>query len=170
MKTLILILALCTSLSILAQEKNKTIVDDKLDKKVLIGLCDREGLESEVFQEYYKKGYEAYQTDSAVIQKIKELKKGVEIAIVMATWCHDSKEQVPKFYKILDEAGIRDSKITLISVDRSKTAGDVDISDLDIQRVPTFIFYKKGREIGRIVESPTSLLEKDMLLILTMGS
>ena len=158
------------SLGLAAQEKNKIIVDDELNEKVLIGLCDREGLESEVFNEYYKKEYEAYTTDSAVIRKLRDMKKGVEIAVVMASWCHDSKEQVPRFYKIVDEVGIRDSKITLISVDRAKTAGEMDIADLDIQRVPTFIFYKKGREIGRIVESPTSLLEKDMLLILTMGS
>ena len=158
------------SLCLAAQEKNKNIVDDELNEKVLIGLCDREGLESEVFNEYYKKEYEAYTTDSAVIRKLRDMKKGVEIAVVMASWCHDSKEQVPRFYKIVDEVGIRDSKITLISVDRAKTAGEMDIADLDIQRVPTFIFYKKGREIGRIVESPTSLLEKDMLLILTMGS
>jgi len=170
MRPLILILACVFSLGLFAQEKNKIIVDDELNKKVLIGPCDREGLESEVFNEYYKKEYEAYTTDSAVIQKLRDMKKGVEIVVVMASWCHDSKEQVPRFYKIVDEAGIRDSKITLISVDRAKTAGDMDIADLDIQRVPTFIFYKKGRDIGRIVESPTSLLEKDMLLILTMGS
>lgn len=170
MKPLLIVISLILSTVVLAQEKNKIIVDEKLNKKVLIGPCDRDGLQSEVFAEYYKKEYGAYELDEANIKKIKALKKGVEIVIVMASWCHDSKEQVPRFFKILDEAGIKDSKLTLIAVNREKTAGETDISTLDIQRVPTFIFYKKGREIGRIVESPTSSLEKDMLLILTMGS
>ncbi len=170
MKPLLIVITLILSTVVLAQEKNKIIVDEKLNKKVLIGPCDRDGLQSEVFAEYYKKEYGAYELDEANIKKIKALKKGVEIVIVMASWCHDSKEQVPRFFKILDEAGIKDSKLTLIAVNREKAAGETDISTLDIQRVPTFIFYKKGREIGRIVESPTSSLEKDMLLILTMGS
>lgn len=170
MKTYILIFALLFSTMAIAQKKNKVIVDEKLNKEVLIGTCDRKGLTSEVFGEHYQKQYKAYSLDSTSVEKIKELKKGVEIVTVMGTWCHDSKTQVPRFYKIIDAAGFRDSKLKLIAVDRAKTAGDTDISGMDIHRVPTFIFYKKGREIGRIVESPTSTLEKDILLILSMGS
>lgn len=170
MKSLLLILAVILSTVILAQEKNKIIVDEELNERVLIGPCDRDGLESEIFKEYYKNEYGDYKPDEAIVKKIKGLKKGVEIVIVMGSWCQDSEEQVPRFYKIIDQATIRDSKINLIAVNRAKTAGETDISALDIERVPTFIFYKKGREIGRIVETPTSTLEKDMLLILTMGS
>jgi hypothetical protein len=36
----------------------------------------------------------------------------------------------------------------------------------DITNVPTFIFYRNGKEINRIVESPVISLEKDMLSIL----
>ena len=170
MKPVVLIIAMMLSTLVVAQNKNKVIVDDKLNKKVLVGPCDRKGLESEVFIEYFQKEYKAYNIDSSAVARIKDFKKGVKVVTVMASWCHDSKMQVPRFYKIVDEAGIRESKLTLIAVDRAKTAGDTDISGLDVERVPTFIFYKKGREIGRIVESPTSSLEKDILLILTMGS
>ena len=165
--TLLLLLVLSTGLS--AQHKNRVVVDEKLQKEVLIGPCDRKGLESEIFNEYFQSEYEAYHIDRNAVEQIKDLKKGVEVLTVMGTWCHDSKMQVPRFYKIMDEAGIRESKLKLIAVDRAKTAGDTDISGLDVERVPTFIFYKKGREIGRIVESPTSSLEKDILLIFTMG-
>jgi tetratricopeptide (TPR) repeat protein len=37
---------------------------------------------------------------------------------------------------------------------------------LTIHRVPTFIFYKEGMEVNRIVESPVLSLEKDIAAIL----
>ena len=38
---------------------------------------------------------------------------------------------------------------------------------LKIELVPTIIFYKDGYEIGRIVETLTESLEKDLLKILS---
>lgn len=153
-----------------AQELNKVIVDEKYNKEVLVGMCDRSGLESGVFAEDFNKGYNDYVPDESIIKQLKKKKKGLEIVIVMASWCGDSKEQVPRFYKILDGMGFKDDKVKLIALDGAKTAGDTDISGLGIERVPTFIFYKDGRDIGKIVESPTgSSLEKDMLLILSLN-
>ncbi len=98
------------------------------------------------------------------------MKKGFEIVIGMASWCSNSEVQVPRFHKILDGISFKGSDIKLVAVDGAKTAGDIDISDLGIERVPTFIFYKGDREIGKIVESLTgSTLERDMLLILTLN-
>jgi thiol-disulfide isomerase/thioredoxin len=152
-----------------AQELNKVIADKNSGKEILIGKCNRDALTTDVFSMYYEKGYAAYAPDENVVRQLSKLRKGVDVVVVMGSWCHDSKEQVPRFYKILDDVGVKDSKIELICVDSEKSGGEADVSFLDIQRVPTFIFYKKGREIGRIVETPTSTLEKDMLLIFTMG-
>jgi hypothetical protein len=38
---------------------------------------------------------------------------------------------------------------------------------LNIERVPTFIFLKNKVEAGRIIETPVTSLEQDMLNILT---
>ena len=51
-------------------------------------------------------------------------------------------------------------------VDSQKTGGDVDISGLKIEKIPTFIFFKDDKEIGRIVESPEVNIETDLLKIL----
>jgi len=171
MKNIIFVLLLVFSSHLFAQELNKVIIDPKLEKEVLIGKCDREGLKSEVFAEYFNEGYNNYVPDANTIKQMKKRKKkkGISIVIVMGSWCGDSEEQVPKFYKILDEIGFKESKVELISVDGAKRAGDEDISGLNIQRVPTFFFYKDGREIGKIVETPTSSLEKDMLLIVSLN-
>ena len=169
MKSIIWIMLTFVSLATMAQDKNKVVVDEKSKSEILIGYCDRQGLNSEVFREYFNKEYDNYALDTKTIEQIQKLRKNLEIVVVMASWCHDSKVQVPRFYKILDEAKINDSKVSLIAVDSNKTTDDVDITSMNIQRVPTFIFYKKGNEIGRIVEKPNSTLEKDMLLILMMA-
>ncbi|MDD4177253.1 MAG: thioredoxin family protein [Bacteroidales bacterium] len=153
------------------QQTNKVITDAQSGKDILIGQCDRQALTNPAFADAYNEGYNSYVPDQEVINKLKKEKKNVQVVVVMGSWCDDSKTQVPHFYKIIDEAGIKDSDIRLISVDRQKKGGDVDVSSYDIQRVPTFIFYKHGREMGRIVESPTtSALEKDLLLIFSHGS
>lgn len=170
MKKLFLILVLFGFIAAYSQEPNKVIVDPQLKKKVLIGKCDREGLKTDVFEEHFAEGYASYHPDEKTIKQLKRLKKGVQIVVVMASWCSDSQEQVPHFYKVLDEIKFDEDHIELIAVDRNKTGGDFDVSGLDIKRVPTFVFYKEGRELGRIVESPSGSLEKDMLLIFMQGS
>ncbi len=170
MKLVVWILLMLVSMTAVAQDKNKVVVDEKRNSEILIGYCDRQGLNNAVFREYFKKEYENYALDTKTVEQILKLRKDLEIVLVMGSWCHDSKVQVPRFYKILDEAKIKDSKVMLIAVDSNKTAGDVDIASMNILRVPTFIFYKNGNEIGRIVESPNATLEKDMLLILMMAS
>ncbi|OQX75998.1 MAG: hypothetical protein B6D61_09460, partial [Bacteroidetes bacterium 4484_249] len=99
-----------------AQELNKVIIDPQLEKEVLIGKCNRDGLKSDVFAEYYNEGYNNYVPDANTLKQLKKRKKkkGISIVIVMGSWCGDSKEQVPKFYKILDQIGFKESKVELI--------------------------------------------------------
>jgi len=162
--TLSLVLTFFT-LSLIAQDLNKVVVDEKSQKEVLLGKCDRNGLNSDLFKEYFSKGYSGYTPDQSVINQLKKKKKGIKIMIVMGSWCGDSQDQVPAFYKILDEMKFEEINLELVAVDRTKTAGAYDISGLNIQRVPTFVFYRDNRELGRIVETPLGTLEKDMMVI-----
>ena len=90
--------------------------------------------------------------DKGIVKKLRKKRKGVEVVVVLATWCGDSKEQVPGFFKIVDQMKFDPAKVNIIAVDREKSGGDVDVSGLNIELVPTFIFYKEGRELGRIIE------------------
>ena len=83
----------------------------------------------------------------------------------MGTWCGDSKRETPHFYKILEEAGFNFKNLELITVNRSKRTPDNLQKGLNIFKVPTFIFYKNEKEIGRYVEYARESLEKDMLKI-----
>jgi len=99
MKFKFFFLVIFASTTVYAQEMNKIIVDKKSGKEILVGFCNREGLNSEIFADFFTEGYYDYTPDPDVIKKIKKLKKDLKITVVMATWCYDSKVQVPVFIK-----------------------------------------------------------------------
>lgn len=165
----ILVFALFILGSADAQELNKVVYDQKANQDILVGECNRERFQKEEFNALLKSD-QNYTPDMNTIRQIKKLRKDVEVIIVFATWCHDTQMQLPRFFRILDDAGFKEEKVRLYGVDTEKMAAGVDISWLEISRVPTFVFYKNGREIGRIVEKPSTSLEKDVLMILTLGS
>lgn len=149
-----------------AQELNQTVYDDEAGKQILIGSCDRSGLMAGEFGVYFDEYYQSYDPDKSALKGIRSEKEGVTVTIVLGTWCHDSKEQVPRFYKILDKLKWKEENIRQFCVNTSKKAEDIDMEGLDIVKVPTFIFYRNGKEIGRIIETPVKSLEEDMMMIL----
>lgn len=164
---MLFILVICAlSSSLIAQNINTEIRDPKLNKDVLVGFCNEIGLEKGEFGVYFKSQYEVYSPKAKTIQKIKAKINDYDIKIVFASWCSDSQLQLPRFYKILDLAEFKKSQLETIGVDRNKNAHIVDIADLNIELVPTFIIYKNGEEIGRIVETPRKTLESDLLKLI----
>jgi hypothetical protein len=163
-KSVLLFVLAVIPVIIFSQEINKKVVDPRLDKEILYGYCDRYGLEKGEFGKLFDEYYEIYEPDKATIDSLKLKKEGVEILIILGTWCSDSQEQVPKFFKILDKIKFNKKSVQMICVSRDKEAGEVETVNYNIQKIPTFIVYRRGREIGRIVESPYTSLEKDLLM------
>jgi thiol-disulfide isomerase/thioredoxin len=120
------------------------------------------------YSSWYIKEYEEYQFSSAVINQLQDISKDyLTIKIVMGTWCPDSRREVPRFMRILDIWKFPVSMVSFIGVDNAKLSTVGEYDKLGIQRVPTFIIYKNNIEAGRIIESPTTSLEQDMVNILT---
>lgn len=117
-------------------------------------------------KEKFETEYPAYQPDPTLADQLKALMKDIDTTIVLGKWCSDSQLQVPRFYKVLDDAGIDGSAITVICVDEMKKATGGEIDGMGIEHVPTFIFSSANKEIGRITEAPLFTLESDMVLIL----
>ncbi len=151
------------------QEMNQLVFSEITNSNILLGYCDRDGFAQAEFQAWFDMNYESYSPDQEVLKKLMKIDQHeLTIKIVLGTWCHDSRREVPVFYRVADEIGIPDEKLTLICVNRMKEFPGTDISSLEVNFVPTFIFYRSGTEIGRIIESPAKSLEKDMLKILTL--
>jgi hypothetical protein len=103
-----------------------------------------------------------------VVETLKSrLGDGLRIDVYLGLWCPDSRKHVPPFLKILDAAGVG-VPVRFLSVQRKPVKSIRYYSDeFQVERVPTFIFYRGGAEIGRIVENPNAGLLEDMLAILS---
>jgi hypothetical protein len=110
--------------------------------------------------------YDTVHVQTEFVDMIRQANSGVHVVVFLGTWCSDSRREVPRFLKIVDSAGISMDRITLHALDRKKTSPDGAEVRYGVERVPTFIFLKKEAEIGRIIESPKTTLEGDILTIL----
>ncbi|MDT0691053.1 thioredoxin family protein [Salegentibacter sp. F188] len=136
-------------------------------KDMLLGEFQREELKEEPFSRWFEAGYSDFDPNDEAMQTIKENISDYEITLVMGTWCVDSKRETPKFFKILDEANYDTEKLTSIAVDTNKsTPGDIQ-EELNVEMVPTIIFYKDGKEVNRFVEYPQESIEEDIAKIVS---
>ena len=164
MKNLLIItFFICAVIS--AQEKNKMITDQKTGKLMLIGACDRSAFADTSFSWWFNSGYDTYNADSLSLIELHDRLNGVEITIVMGSWCSDSRREVPRFFKILDKLNYDQKGLSLYCVDRDKKEPSGIVEKFSIKLVPTFIILRNKIELGRITESPEESLEKDLLKI-----
>lgn len=163
-KNIFIFILVCSAMSVNAQTTG-----DK--PKILYGICSKTDLMAAPFDTWFVKNHEAYIPDSAAVLSLKkEGFRNVSIRIFFGTWCGDSKREVPRFYKLLEAIGFPMDKVMLIATGASdslyKQSPQHEEAGLGIFKVPTFIFYKNGNEINRLVEFPSLSLERDMLAIL----
>lgn len=145
---------------------NRTTIDTTKMQEILIGPCDRNALFMPLFVEYWDLNYESYEVKPELVEKLNAYTGSYRVLIVFGSWCGDSQDQLPRFFKIADMIGL--DNIELIAVDRKKSAPGLEeqIIPLNIEKVPTFIVYIGDTEIGRIIETPQTTLEEDLLRIL----
>ncbi|MFH6602990.1 thioredoxin family protein [Maribacter algicola] len=155
--------------SSLAQEINRTKTDAR-GNEMLLGKIDKSGLTQGGYKAWFEKQFESYAVDPQPIKSIKNELNQHNITIFMGTWCGDSRREVPRFLKILETADYPMDRLTIVALDyekdQYKKSPGGEEKGLNIIKVPTFIFYKNGKAVNRIVESPVESLEKDMAAIL----
>ena len=151
----------------IVRTKAKQVTAAKNDSGYLIGIANKASFADASFKPWYDSRYAEYRTDAAIIEQLKPIINDYTIKGFMGTWCGDSKRGVPRFYKILEETGFDEDYFELITVGRNKKTPDNLQEGFDLIRVPTFIFFKDGKEVGRFVERPRETMEKDILKIIT---
>lgn len=167
---IILTLILCIVQLGNAQQLNHT-VKGKNGKEKLLGKINQKGLQQDSFATWFIPQYEMYEVDETTTSTIKKELKNYTVKLFMGTWCGDSKREVPRFLKILDKIDFPKENLTMIAVDHvkpnyKKSPGGEE-KGLNIIKVPTFILFKNGKEINRIIEYPVQTLEKDLEAIVT---
>lgn len=133
----------------------------------ILGYFKRSQITSSIHSEWFTDQYNNYSPAPDAVNKltITDMSQ-VTIKIVLGTWCPDSRREVPRFLKISDIINFPSDKITYIGVDNTKLSPIGEYESLAIERVPTFIIYRNNIEAGRIIETPVSSLEQDMVNIL----
>jgi len=143
------------------------IVPDTIDENMmLIGVINEEGLQNEEFIDWYKENYNDHILDTVSIKQIKPKLNELTIKVFMGTWCSDSQREVAALYKVLKKAEFDMNQLEVIALSQEKDTPNHLEKGFNIEYVPTIIFYKNDKEIGRYVEFAQKTLEKDILAIL----
>jgi thiol-disulfide isomerase/thioredoxin len=140
----------------------------------LIGTVSEDALRKEPYASWFVKNYDEYQPNQDIITQLKSYPPEgrlsiYKVKIFFGTWCGDTKREMPRFLKVLDQIGFPKSNITFIALDNDdknyKQSPTHEEKGMSIYRVPTFVFYEKGKEIARINELPVQSTERDLLQI-----
>jgi hypothetical protein len=115
----------------------------------------------------WQQKYDSFEPAADMVDAIKtKLGTGESIDIYLGLWCPDSRNHVPPFLKLLDKLGTS-VPVRYYGVPR-KANRDVRyyFEEKQVEKVPTFIFYRNGQEIGRIIEKPkTGIVEDTMDIV-----
>ena len=164
MKKTAFFLLLFVSTICFSQENSKATINASGD---LVGITVKSDFDQLPYSVWFKTNYDSYSLDAKTVKTLKKGFKNITIKAFMATWCRDSKKAAPQLIKLLEETGFDFTNLEMITVSRSKQTPDHLEKDFDLKTVPTILFYKDGKEIGRYLEYPRETLEKDILKIVT---
>lgn len=143
-------------------------VETTNDGKMLLGNQLKEQFLKEPYSEWYTKEFNEYALDQKAVGELR--KKNItsyNLIVFIGTWCEDSHRDFPRLMKILEEVKYPDSRLTIIAVNRKKESPTGDEVKYNVSKVPTIIVEKYGKEIGRIIEMPTTgYVERDLVEIL----
>lgn len=168
--SIVLSLAFVLSLSIIISSCSgpgySVSKDDETGKHIIVGeLSWNQWQKSASWNSYVADGYIPTASNTDFIAT--EYSKGnLDFIIVGASWCHDSELGMPEIIEILRLANVPFEKIKIFGVDKNKVEPTGYATSVNIEKVPTLIIIKNGKELGRIIEKPRKSWEQDIVDIL----
>ena len=114
----------------------------------------------------FRERYDTVQVNTDITGMIAQMHPDVDLLVFFGAWCGDSRREVPRLVKILQLAGVPESRVRYYGLDRTKKSADGLTDAHAIERVPTIIVLRGEQELGRVVELPRSTLEGDLFEIL----
>lgn len=160
MKKILFLFFLC-SFSLANGQENEDINGN------LIGYIGKSDFLKGKHKDWFLKNYEDYHPNQKIVQKIKKNIKNVSVKAFIGSWCHDSKRELPRFYKIMELTAFDfTNNFQMIGITIGKKTPDNLQKGYAVKHTPTFIFYRDGKEVGRFVEHSRKTIEKDLLRIL----
>lgn len=114
----------------------------------------------------WKRGMEAYRPSPEAVASLRQAQEPVTVEVWFGSWCPHCQHVVPMFLKIVQAAANPKIQIEYYGVPR-EFGTYAPAVEKGIKGLPTFIFVKGGKEIGRIRGGPSQgTLEEEMGRIL----
>lgn len=110
--------------------------------------------------------YDEARPDPASIDRLESAAGSYRIVTVLGSWCSDSRREVPRLVKVLDELDTPVFSHEMIGVDRTRRIDDAELAassgvERTVDRVATIVvFDTDGNELGRVVETPERPVEE----------
>ncbi len=161
-----------------AQEVDSNAAQEKLQQShffkdpMLVGRVQAVDLRQEPFAEWFDSGYSDYASQANAVARLAEAvaDDALSIEIFFGTWCQDSQREVPRVLRILDDAQVPESRVSLYALSDNpgvfKTTPGGREHELLVHRTATIVILRDGVEVGRLVEKPDATLEDDLIAIL----
>ena len=154
-------------IKVATDEKAETLpTQEKLLNGHLYGEVTQEDLLQSPFASWFETRKEAHIVNETALPALKKGLNGKNLRVYMGSWCGDSKREIPKLYKILEEINFDMDNLTMIAVARGKKEPAQLVEGYNLLRVPTIIVYDQDVELGRFVESARESLEEDLVAII----
>ena len=147
-----------------SQQSFQKTSEDGMD--MLVGKITKEDLYREFSA--FKEKAEAYSPRTEIVEKIGKGSQKTSVVLFLGTWCKDSISEAPKFLKTYDLAANPNLSLEIYAVNRKKKDGLGMAERFKLERVPTVIFLRDGKEMSRIVEYPRKSMEEDFLRIMEL--
>jgi hypothetical protein len=113
---------------------------------------------------------DVYEPDGAIVDRLRAIDKPVTLQVVMATWCGDSRQHVPRLLKSIARANNPNITVELTGIGPDFTTPMAVVSGENITNVPTVIVRREGRELGRFVETPAARTIEDDVADIVAGA
>jgi hypothetical protein len=113
---------------------------------------------------------DVYQPDGQIVNRLKAISEPVTLQVVMATWCGDSRQHVPRLLKSIALADNPNITVQLTGIGPEFDDPMQVIGGMNITNVPTVIVQREGREVGRFVETPSGATVEDDVCDIVAGT
>ncbi|MDD4150404.1 MAG: hypothetical protein PHE33_10265 [Bacteroidales bacterium] len=144
---------------------NRTVFDEIKNQEILYGECNLDGFTQKNFESWFNSEYESYNVADTFFNPQYTIPFD-SIYVFLGTWCSDTKRELPRFCKIMEDEYFKKTKVRYFGFDGKKQNDVIDSDEFYIQFLPTFVFYYKGNELCRIIEAPQKSLEEDIMDLL----
>jgi len=146
--------------------------DPQNERVVYKGLFSRRDMEGEPTFSWLPTGIEEYTPNDAAVSVLEKNLPSYQLLIFVGTWCGDTKDLLPKLFKVLQQANIATDDLMMVGMDREKTTitreGKRLVRKYKAKSLPTFVVIDgNGDEVGRIVESANKNVEEDLVAIIS---